>query len=607
MRRDKDILTDQKLQSYVDISNLNSFFLLAGAGSGKTRSLVTTLQYILKEYGEKLKFEGKKVAVVTYTKSASEEINRRLDYDNLFQIATIHSFSWELIRHFQRDIKKNLLQGDNQKLIRLNDEIAARRSTGKEPTQKQSKDLDKLNEKIIKWKKIKKFSYSPDSNSFKEGSLNHSQVIEILSSFLKNKIFFRKLFVNKYPIVFIDECQDTNKALIDALLITEKEQRNFCLGLFGDMMQQIYLDGKANLKEAVAGWENHPEKEMNWRSQKRIVEFINEIRKSEDGLTQYNDKEKTEGVLKVYIRSNSVEKIGEVEAEIKERFKNEITIEDKEINSLILEHRMAANRNGFIRLYDALDSIPTKEALADASGKELNFLRKIIFRLYDIYLSEDSLDLLKLIREERLLGDKKLDWEILNTLSKKLKEFLILFANIESMPMKKYISELEKLDLFEIPEVFIIKDEESKKWFNWDKALQCTYREFEKYFQYKDNVDGFVTQQGSKGLEYNNVMIIISDDEKRGTLFSFEKLFGIDKLTETDRNNIRENKDNSVSRTKRLFYVAASRAKESLALIIYTKDVGKVKSFFIDNSLATDDEIDYSEEPVSPIDSLEEP
>ena len=115
---------------------------------------------------------------------------------------------------------------------------------------------------------------------------------------------------------------------------------------------------------------------------------------------------------------------------------------------------------------------------------------------------------------------------------------------------------------------------------------------FEKYFKYIDKVDGYVTQQGSKGLEYNNVMVIINDDEKRGNQFSFEKLFGIDELSDTDINNIRNNKDNAVSRTRRLFYVTASRAKESLALIIYTRDMNKAKRFFIENSLATEEEID---------------
>lgn len=331
---------------------------------------------------------------------------------------------------------------------------------------------------------------------------------------------------------------------------------------------------------------------MNWRSQKRIVEFINEIRKSEDGLVQYHDKEKLNGILKIYIRSSSLENIEQVEAEIKEKFKQEITIEDKEINSLILEHRMAARRNGFIKLYDALDSKPTKETLVDASGRELNFLKKIIFRLYDIYLLDDSLALLKMIREEQLLGNKELSWEGLLTLSQRLKKFMLLFDEIESTPMKKYIFELNKLNLFEIPEIFIIEGKENQKWLNWEQALECTYKEFEKYFKYIDKVDGYVTQQGSKGLEYNNVMVIINDDEKRGNQFSFEKLFGIDELSDTDINNIRNNKDNAVSRTRRLFYVTASRAKESLALIIYTRDMNKAKRFFIENSLATEEEID---------------
>ena len=55
-------------------------------------------------------------------------------------------------------------------------------------------------------------------------------------------------------------------------------------------------------------------------------------------------------------------------------------------------------------------------------------------------------------------------------------------------------------------------------------------------------------------------------------MFSYDKLLGMKALTETDTKNRLEGKDTSIERTRRLFYVTCSRAQESLAVIVYTKE-----------------------------------
>jgi DNA helicase-2/ATP-dependent DNA helicase PcrA len=65
-------------------------------------------------------------------------------------------------------------------------------------------------------------------------------------------------------------------------------------------------------------------------------------------------------------------------------------------------------------------------------------------------------------------------------------------------------------------------------------------------------------------------MAIIDDSEARGFLFPYEKLFGIKSKTDNDIKNEREGKETGIDRTRRLFYVICSRAKESLAIVAYT-------------------------------------
>lgn len=69
----------------------------------------------------------------------------------------------------------------------------------------------------------------------------------------------------------------------------------------------------------------------------------------------------------------------------------------------------------------------------------------------------------------------------------------------------------------------------------------------------------------------------MDDSEAKGFLFSYEKLFGAKPRSDTDIKNEQEGRDNSISRTARLFYVTCTRARESLAIVAYTGDVKAVK------------------------------
>ena len=116
------------------------------------------------------------------------------------------------------------------------------------------------------------------------------------------------------------------------------------------------------------------------------------------------------------------------------------------------------------------------------------------------------------------------------------------------------------------------------------KALSVPFTTLEKYFAYVSDNTRFATHQGVKGLEFPRVMVIIDDAEAKGFLFSYEKLFGVKLKTETDIKNEREGKDNSITRTTRLFYVACTRAQKSLAIIAYTYDCEAVKATAMKNN-----------------------
>lgn len=76
-------------------------------------------------------------------------------------------------------------------------------------------------------------------------------------------------------------------------------------------------------------------------------------------------------------------------------------------------------------------------------------------------------------------------------------------------------------------------------------------------------------------------MLILDDEEARGPSFSYDKLFGTRALSTNDKKNVDEGKETSIDKTRRLLYVACSRAKESLAIVAYTDDPNALKSNII--------------------------
>jgi DNA helicase-2/ATP-dependent DNA helicase PcrA len=205
---------NDEIYSCLDLNNPKSFFLFAGAGSGKTRSLVDVLKRFKESHAKQLQLNGQKVAIITYTNAASDEIKRRLEYDSTFIVSTIHSFAWELIQPFQADIKEWVRKETVKKIEELHEQ--ERKGRGGEASEKRKKNIDSKSKRIENLSIVKKFTYNPNGVNNGKDSLNHAEVIKIVADFISYFPLMQKIIVQKYPILLIDESQDTKEGLIDA-------------------------------------------------------------------------------------------------------------------------------------------------------------------------------------------------------------------------------------------------------------------------------------------------------------------------------------------------------------------------------------------------------
>jgi DNA helicase II / ATP-dependent DNA helicase PcrA len=86
-------------------------------------------------------------------------------------------------------------------------------------------------------------------------------------------------------------------------------------------------------------------------------------------------------------------------------------------------------------------------------------------------------------------------------------------------------------------------------------------------------------------------MVLMDTLETRGFMFDYEKLFGVKPQTDADERNVREGKETSLDRTRRLFYLTCSRARKSLAVVAYSEAPEVVRTNVISNGWFRENEI----------------
>ena len=233
------------------LSQDKSFLLEAGAGAGKTYSLVEALKNLLASQGDTLRKKNQRIACITYTNAATDVISRRIDGDPRVGVSTIHAFCWSIIRPFQPLLRKEL--ADIEKWPALLEEVGGVQDRAIEYDLGYRKVLDEA------------------------VSLDHDDVL-VLASKLLSIPKFQSIVANRYPYIFIDEYQDTSVGMMAALVANLiGRQGGPVLGLFGDHWQRIY---DKTCGHVSAEGLTEIGKKANFRSSVSVVNVLNKMRPS---------------------------------------------------------------------------------------------------------------------------------------------------------------------------------------------------------------------------------------------------------------------------------------------------------------------------------------
>lgn len=616
---ERDAGVVEEICGYLTESPPRSFFLFAGAGSGKTRTLVEVLRRLTgvtpHEAGGKvargLRLTGRSIRVVTYTKNAVAVIRDRLGDNDLVEASTIHSFCWELIEGFNDDIKEALIAVAQAKLERDREEAAAK---PKGISDKDRAGFAEIEADIEGYRQTPSFRYHPDKKLYGGGAIQHTQVLNATAWILLNKPTLQRILQDRHPIVLIDESQDTMKSMLNSLMnLAEPRGAGLTLGLLGDHRQRIFNDGHEDLPTLVPeGWAK-PELQMNHRSQRRIVDLINHIweaklegrTKPANGVVQQPRTEKDRGTVRIFVGDTALS--GDDKAKLEnwcaEMMADAAQAEDWRDGTyqlLALEHKLVATRGSFLNVYQAMELLDPNAAAPVGSGdnKGPSAARLLLEELASLARcvrpdgSINEFAATDLLRRYGSLDGLPVDVQTRDARTQEMHAGVSEFARAVSSPdstVGEVLSPILAARLFDVdsrlgdafadksppPAAPVPRKEkettEARIRRGWCALFAAPWRELERYRRYLAGESELATHRIVKGSEFHHVMVVMDDKQAGAHQISYDKLFGAKSLSDIDLKHVENGKETTIDRSLRLLYVTCSRAKESLALVLWSE------------------------------------
>lgn len=515
-----------------------NFRVEAGAGSGKTYSLNKVLEWIaankLAEYRQK----RQTVICITFTNAAVDVIKNRLPNDPAIVPSTIHSFAWNAIKQYQSFLINACKNDPNFASLITADTT------------------------------ITEVTYNLGHRSIADGilSLYHNDVLNLFCYLLKNAKF-RRIFANKYPLILIDEYQDTSKAIIDSFIeyfISRNTGPQFAF--FGDAWQTIY-------GSKVCGLIDHQNLEIikkgaNFRSAPKIVELLNKLRPDLPQKSAINDFEgeviaitcddypglrQTSGIFKNDLPTKDFQnRLDTLIKKIKAK-----TPETDTLKTLMITHKVLATQQGYAELFDILGN-----KFKEEDDPFLLFFKDTVEPAYKALTTNNMqllFDTLNIKRYPITQKAEKLKWKNLqNELNEARKKKAInVFEVVHQshlIPIPPQLENLYSQYCHNPDELY-----SSKK--SISSFLNLGYSQFISaiHFLYPDSI--FSTEHGVKGEEYDNVIFVISKG-----WYNYQ--FDVYAPMITKKRPIPLKQKEAFERNRNLFYVCCSRPKKRLIFFI---------------------------------------
>jgi len=269
--------------------------ILAGAGSGKTKTLTTRLAYLISEVG----IDPQNTLTLTFTNKAAKEMRQRANAmiinktSSMPLLCTFHKFGLLFLKF---NIEK-LGRANNFVIIDSEDKKCIVKRIAKE--HQIDLNIAFINSEISKYKNTlltadeiiqkaelpdyKKIAiiYNAYQKEIVENNLvDFDDLLMLTYQILAQNDTLRKEISNRYKYIMVDEYQDTNELQFKLLELLASEHQNLCV--VGDDDQSIYGWRGANIRnilEFSTYFKNTKtvKLETNYRSTSSILKAANEL------------------------------------------------------------------------------------------------------------------------------------------------------------------------------------------------------------------------------------------------------------------------------------------------------------------------------------------
>ena len=547
------------------------FKVFAGPGAGKTKWLIDHLERVLKE--SKRLGKTRKIACITYTNVAADEIKRRLNSDLYrIDISTIHSFLYRnLIKPFYFLIEKDL---DGNSLFNTYDmtghvEHIPRRDRVSSWISQIEKKNDKqygwyLNKEEIIYKYFPKMDWFLKNNQceikfrgyydrkipttngelllykqsyWKYGILHHEDVLYfshyIISNYPETLDFIRV----RFPYIFIDEFQDTTQ--LQTWIIKKIADKETTIGVIGDLAQSIYMFTGAQRRDfETFSLPNIREykKEENFRSSCEIISYLNTLRSD-------IQQKKVEETVNVHPVTLLVGDVNSAREWIKEKCYIEPVILTRSNNTANkLRHHLDKEETK----YDLINNLYA----SDSSDKKRPAFIHSLLLARDYFIKDDNKSSIKEISKYLKKNKNK---EIVcsltvRKLSVKILDIVLTDDFLNKTILKAYIFIVQLVGEHNIKIAANYRNGRAK-----DFSEEHTLTDLIPYIRTETNKNEMIrTIHSAKGVEFDSILLVLDEERK------FQKWI-------VDCNNQIENEKEDEAR---IYYVGMSRAKKYLFINI---------------------------------------
>ena len=271
-----------------------SLFVLAGAGSGKTRGITEKIAFLITQAG----YRPHSIAAITFTNKAAKEMQERVsarlgrDDTRGLTVCTFHSLGMRILREEAEHAgyKKNFSILDASDSAKIIAELLG--SSGREPVFKAQHQISLWKNSLLtpdaafqaasdEWERQTAQVYASYQAMLENyQAADFDDLIRLPTTLLRQDSTIRIKWQNRLRYLLIDECQDTNACQYAMMRALAGLEGRFTA--VGDDDQSIYAWRGADMENLRRLQEDYPalkviKLEQNYRSTARILKAANRV------------------------------------------------------------------------------------------------------------------------------------------------------------------------------------------------------------------------------------------------------------------------------------------------------------------------------------------